>query len=207
MKQSVFAIALLSATAFAAPALAAAPIYTGGFPTEIASPGTISFTATSPKAGSSNLSFDLLGFSSLDGVNFYEDDFTLNVNGSSILSLSYDLGGSGSNVVFTQPAGTAISGGSNGFFLGGTLNITLPVALLAGVNTFSFSYASPSGDALGGAGTHAGPQGTGDEGWAVDNIVLAAPTPEPEAWASMIVGLGLAGFVARRRARKMAATA
>jgi PEP-CTERM motif len=31
---------------------------------------------------------------------------------------------------------------------------------------------------------------------------VAAPTPEPEAWASMLLGLSLAGFLARRRKRQ-----
>jgi opacity protein-like surface antigen len=30
---------------------------------------------------------------------------------------------------------------------------------------------------------------------------IAAPTPEPEAWASILLGLSLAGFLARRRKR------
>jgi hypothetical protein len=34
---------------------------------------------------------------------------------------------------------------------------------------------------------------------------IAAATPEPEAWASMALGLGLAGWVARRRKAKLAA--
>jgi hypothetical protein len=34
-----------------------------------------------------------------------------------------------------------------------------------------------------------------------------SPTPEPEAWASMALGLGLAGWVARRRKAKLAAAA
>src|SRR5689334_23117209 len=55
--------------------------------------------------GSSAISFDLLGYISLDGVNFFEDDFTLNLNGTDILSLSYDLGGGGGDAVFTNTAG------------------------------------------------------------------------------------------------------
>jgi hypothetical protein len=37
--------------------------------------------------------------------------------------------------------------------------------------------------------------------------VAVSPTPEPEAWASMALGLGLAGWVARRRKAKLAAAA
>ena len=36
---------------------------------------------------------------------------------------------------------------------------------------------------------------------------IAAPTPEPEAWASMVVGLGFAGGIARMRRRRTLANA
>lgn len=41
----------------------------------------------------------------------------------------------------------------------------------------------------------------GAYGAALDSVSVTA-TPEPEAYASMLVGLGLAGFLARRRQRK-----
>jgi hypothetical protein len=39
---------------------------------------------------------------------------------------------------------------------------------------------------------------------AVDNIMVAAPVPEPETYAMMLAGLGLLGFAARRRKQKAA---
>ena len=60
------------------------------------------------------LSFNLDGFASLDGVNAYQDDFDLTVNGLQLLNLSYDLGGGGMNVVFANPNGATITGGTAG---------------------------------------------------------------------------------------------
>lgn len=38
-------------------------------------------------------------------------------------------------------------------------------------------------------------------GFALDNIVMAAPVPEPETYAMLLSGLGLAGLAARRKAK------
>ena len=49
---------------------------------------------------------------------------------------------------------------------------------------------------LGGTGQH----------WALDNLTYnAAPIPEPETYAMLLAGLGLLGFVARRRKQQAAA--
>ncbi len=55
-------------------------------------------------------------------------------------------------------------------------------------------------------GPNAGNAGNGYYGLALDGVSVTA-TPEPEAFASILVGLGLAGFVARRRRAKAAAVA
>ncbi len=49
--------------------------------------------------------------------------------------------------------------------------------------------------------------GNGDQGGVALDAVSVTATPEPEAWASMVLGLGLAGWVARRRRRQAAAVA
>jgi len=36
-------------------------------------------------------------------------------------------------------------------------------------------------------------------GLLLDNVVLADSIPEPETWALMLAGMGLVGFIARRR--------
>lgn len=171
----------------------------------IASPNTIGFTAAAPAAGPAALSFNLNGFASLDGVNAYEDDFTLSLNGATILSLSYDLGGGGANAIFANPFGATVAYSTPAvFFGGGSLQISFAaLTLLSGNNVFSFAYASPSGAALGGAGPHAGPQGTGDEAWGVSNVLLstASAVPEPATWGLMLTGFGAAGLALRNRKR------
>lgn len=195
------AIALVAASA-ALPAQAATiysnPLLSG----PIATPGSVSFSANSAVMQTGFLSFNLDGFGSLDGVNAFQDDFDLTVNGFQLLSLSYDLGGGGSNVVFANPNGATIAGGSAGFFNGGQLQITVPLVLLAGANSFVFSYASP-GPANGGG------QGTGDEAWGVSDVVLTAgmgAIPETGTWTMMIVGFGAAGGALRYRRRKTTVT-
>ena len=195
------AFALVAAAA-ALPAQAATlysnPLLSG----PIATPGSISFVANSPVMQSGFLSFNLDGFASLDGVNAFQDDFDLTVNGFQLLNLSYDLGGGGMNVVFANPNGATITGGSAGFFNGGQLQIAMPLALLAGPNSFVFSYTSP-GPANGGG------QGTGDEAWGVSSVVLTAKmgaVPETATWTMMIVGFGAAGGALRYRRRKTTVT-
>lgn len=197
-------LATVAALAFVAPANAATlynnPLLSGA----IASPGSVGFTAAS--GGTSGaLGFRLNGFASLDGVNFYEDDFTLALNGSPILTLSYDLGGEGGNVIFSNLYGATITGGTFGFFQGGALDISIAsLPLLVGNNSFTFSYDSPSGTALGGSGGHAGPQGTGDEAFGISNVLLTGTAvPEPASWALMLVGFGIVGSAMRGRQRNV----
>jgi hypothetical protein len=182
----------------------AAMLYNDLGPTgPVETPGSYAFLANS-SGGNGALSFTLHGYNSLDGTNFYEDDFTLSVNSSPILQLSYDLGGGGGNSIFTNLYGATVSSRysvDNHWAIDVSI-ATLP--LLAGSNSFIFAYVSPSGDALGGTGGHAGPQGLGDEGWGLTNVLLTgnsavAAVPEPATWALMIGGFAVAGAAMRRR--------
>jgi hypothetical protein len=159
---------------------------------------------TSPTAGLSNLSFVLEGLRSLDGQNMFEDDFTLSLNGSAILSGTFNLGGGGNDVVFFAPSGASINNVSgNGTAVtwsGGQVNIATPLTLAAGVNTLTFGYTS-----LG--GLDAGFQGTGDESWSTRDILISAPglgdlagdIPEPLSWALMVMGFAGMGAALRRQ--------
>lgn len=170
------------------------------------SPGSTGFSVSS-SGGAGTLNFNIDGFNTLDGLGFYEDDFTLALNGATILSLSYDLGGGGANAIFTNTFGAAVTGGAFGFGGGGQLQVSIAsLVLAAGANSFTFAYDSPSGDALGGMGSHAGPQGIGDEGWGISGVVLTgtsatttAPVPEPASWSLMILGFGAIGGALRSR--------
>ena len=176
------------AAAFAALALAAGahatstPVAVDS--TEQATDSSVSGTFTASAAGNANLTFDLNGYSTLDGQNFYEDDFSLTVNGKIVYVGTFDLGGGGADVVYVNKDGaTYVQSGQ-------TLDFTAPVALTAGDNTFTFNYVSLADSA------HAGFQGTGDEGWGVSNVAVV---PEAGSLAMMLAGLGIVGGLARRR--------
>lgn len=171
-----------------------------------ASPGAVGFTAAAPNAGPAAFSFNLDGYNSMDGVNFWEDDFTLALNGRTILALSYDLGGGGANAIFTNLYAAAVSYTSPPARGNKSLLVRYAdLPLIAGSNVFTFAYASPTGSALGGSGAHAGPQGMGDEAWGVSKVVLTAPVvsvvPELASWAMMLTGLAAAGVALRARRR------
>ncbi len=161
------------------------------------SAGSVDAVFSSPAAGSGNLSFQLGGYASLDGVNCCTDVFSLSVNGSVVFEGSFNMGGGGVNTVWTSPVGASVLVTTFGAsddphnstqvtWAGGITDISLPIALHAGSNTVTFAYGG-------------GLQGLGDEGWKVNAVAVTAPVPEPETYAMMLAGLGMLGAVARRR--------
>ena len=148
------------------------------------------------------LAFTLNGYNTLDGQNFYEDDFSLIVNGSTILTGTFNLGGGGNNVLYSAPAGVSVTGYNTDpntvTNAGGSLDFIVPVSLLASANVIEWHYL-----ALGTDTGHAGFQDIGDEGWGIADIkVTANAVPEPASIALMLAGLGLVGGLARRRASR-----
>ena len=158
---------------------------------------TVSFNAP---AGNATLSFVLDGYASLDGQNWYEDDFTLKLNGADIFRGTFNLGGGGPDAVYFNPLGLSfanVSGnGTDVTFRGGHVNFSGPITLAAGANTITFAYAAlPYND-----GQNYGWQDMGDEGWGVEQVrVEGLAVPEPASWAMMIAGIGAVGFAMRRR--------
>jgi hypothetical protein len=209
---------VLAASAAVAAVLAAGGAQAAVFLDDTSSHAAAQATDTSfdlqfvaPSAGAAALSFTLLGFGSLDGDNYYEDDFTLSLNGAAVLSGTWTLGGGGDDAVFFAPDGSTFdkSGGAVAW-KGGQVNISTPLELAEGANTLTFSYvARPYNHAANG-----GFQGIGDEGWGAADILLAsnasssdfALVPEPMSWILMLAGFGGAGLMLRRRGMPHGAT-
>ena len=96
--------------------------------------------------------------------------------------------GSGADIIFANPNGATYSAVNFGFFNGGLLNVSIPVTFAAGNHVLTFDYAGAD-------------QGLGDEGWGLNNITVegVSAVPEPETYAMLLAGLGMIGFMARRR--------
>ncbi|MCG2632378.1 hypothetical protein L6654_37830 [Bradyrhizobium sp. WYCCWR 13023] len=176
----------------------AAVVYAG--PTaEMATDSSFSVNFNSGMATTAALSFVLNGYASLDGQNFYEDDFTLTLNGTQIFAGTFNLGGGSDTtqaVVFSNPLGATFTNPTNNgtgiCFCGGQETFSFAgVQLLAGNNELTFAYNSVA-DA-----NHAGFQGLGDEGWGVQNVTVSA-VPELSTWAMMILGFCGLGLWASR---------
>jgi hypothetical protein len=157
--------------------------------------GTATLTRSSVGASAANagtLTFDLLGFRSIDGHNnSFRDTFSLIVNGVTIFQGAFDMNGGGGDSVYVNTGGASYTVGDH------IRTITTSFTALAGVNTFAFQYANL--------------QGFGDEAWGLDNVsfgaAVADPTPtgpgvpEPATWAMLILGFGATGTVLRSRRR------
>jgi hypothetical protein len=166
----------------------------------MATDSQFSVNFSSGVATTSALSFVLNGYLSLDGQNFFEDDFTLTLNGNQIFAGTFNLGGGSSTtqaVAFSNPLAATFSNPTNNgtgvCFCGGqeTFNFA-GVPLLAGNNTLTFAYSSLPGP------NHAGFQGLGDEGWGVQNVAVSA-IPEPSTWAMLVIGFCSLGLLAYRK--------
>ena len=132
------------------------------------------------------LSFVLTGYNSLDGQNFYEDDFSLVVNGATLYVGTFNLGGGGADAAYYNPLGLTPTAG-----VGNTIDFTVPVSSANDTYTIDFTYTS-----LTTKSGHAGFQGLADEGWGVSQVAVV---PEPGSLALVLAGLGIVGGLARRR--------
>jgi hypothetical protein len=194
---------------FAASAQAATLLSDTSAPFARADDTSFNATFNSLGAGLANLSFAINGFGSLDGQNWFEDDFSLALNGTTIFSGTFNLGGGGTDAVFLADPGATVNNisgnGTAVTWTGGQVNIATPLNLLAGANTLTFAYHSLVND-------HAGLQAIGDEGWDASNILVsqtnrfselaAIVVPEPASWALMFLGFGGAGALLRHQRRR-----
>jgi hypothetical protein len=190
------------AAVFAVATAQAAPLNTGGYVlgSELASPGSFDATFTATEAGTAGLDVELVGFASLDGDgNCCADVFHLSLNGMEVFTASFNLGGGGANTILFNPYGatalTTTYGATDSLhdshqvtWAGGVSRIALPIGLLVGLNTLTFSYTGLA-------------QGTGDEGWGVGSLGITTSVPEPQTYALLLAGLGAVGLLSRRRRR------
>ena len=192
MKRFALLAALAPTLLFAASADAGS-IYSGPSP-EQATDTSFALNFQAPAAMLTTLSFTVDGYLSLDGDNFYEDDFSLSLNGTSIYTATFNLGGGASTaqtVVISNPYGATESNptdnGAGTGWNGGQEVVTFSdvLPLKAGLDALVFAYTSlPAPD-------HAGFQGLGDEGWGIEKVEVGA-VPEPSTWA--MLGLGFSGL-------------
>jgi PEP-CTERM motif len=201
MKIVVSALAAAFITTVGASA-SAGVIYAGPSP-EQPTDTSIGVTFNSATATTTGLSFTIDGYSSLDGQNFYEDDFGLSLNGSPLFAGTFNLGGGSSTtqaVVYLNPDGATLSNPTNNgiaiSFAGGKEIVTFGdvLPLVSGINTLIFNYTSLPGP------SHAGFQGIGDEGWGIENVTTSIP--EPSTWIMMALGFAGLGYAAVRRSAK-----
>ena len=146
-------------------------------------------------AGAGLVTLQLQGYNSLDGDNYYIDIFHVSVNGSEVFSATFGLGGGGADRILVNPNEIGFT------HTGNMIDLAIPVDLAEGANTVSFSYVSPT---FFDGSNRAGAQGLGDEGWGLNSVEIsgngAAPAvPEPETYAMLLAGLGVMGFMSRRR--------
>lgn len=182
---SLIAASLLAVSATSA---SAAVLFTQAAPTgALSSPNSVDFVFADGGVTRATVSFTLNGYASLDGAdNGYTDVFTLSLNGTDILSGSWNMGGGGNNIVYFAPVGSSIAVSTAGSWAGGTGLFDVPLALISGNNTLTLRY----------SGNY---QGLGDEGWGVSGLTVSGAVPEPASWAMLIVGFGAIGAAARRR--------
>jgi hypothetical protein len=144
-------------------------------------------------SGAAAVTFELQGYRSLDGDNYWIDVFNVSLNGNMLFSGTENLGGGGYGAWYVgPPTGQAWWSGPN------AVTAMLPFTALAGANTLTFSYTSPT-EWMGSA--RAGFQGAGDEAWGVNRVTISgvAAVPEPETYALMLAGLAGVAFIARRK--------
>ena len=196
----IFALTVAAPTAASSAVIFDTNLATGA----LVSPGSVSTNFTSAMSGPASIAFQIQGYVSLDGDNFYRDNFTLTVNGTLAYAGTFDLGGGGANLVTFVLSGASSlvvtpPGGGSPTFNGGLADIVAPINLIAGLNTLVFAYDSPLS---GPGGPLAGPQGLGDEGWGINRVTVTSAVPEPTTWAMMLIGfVGLSLVSSRRRAQ------
>ncbi|HSW07936.1 PEP-CTERM sorting domain-containing protein [Aquabacterium sp.] len=194
LKNSMLSAALAALLSAAGPAAMADTLYSAGATGALATPDAAPAASFSALAGAGSLSLQLQGYATLDGDHFYIDILHITLNGTEVFTATFDLGGGGLDRVLLSPLGaTAVKDSSTH-----TVDIVVPLSLAGGSNTLVIAYDSPTSfESVG----RAGPQGLDDEGWGLNSVTVTGAVPEPATALLMFGGLGLVGWLARRRSR------
>ena len=154
--------------------------------------GVVDLVFTSPGPGVGTLTFDLIGYLTVDGNIPGHDSFFLSINGprGNFLDGIFRMGGGGPPVAFDYivPGVTIVSHTDNGPGLGGLTQLSATFNIQAGVNIIQFDYLMMG-------------SGLADEAWGFANAqVRGNIVSEPATLALM--GAGVAwSLIARRRTR------
>jgi hypothetical protein len=149
--------------------------------------GVVTRSITSDDAGAAVLTFDLLGYNTIDGDNQYKDTFNLKINGTLVFSGGFDMGGLGGSFTnFIDSGVTIVSTSTPGLDLGGLTKFSVAHNLLAGANTYEFDYGQM--------------QGLSDEGWGLRAATISS-TNVPEPFT--IIGTCIGGTAAFRMRKKL----
>lgn len=199
-RQRMGALVLAAGLACAAAAARADTLYTAGatgpLDTSTAAPAA-SFAAA---AGPGSVNFQLQGYATLDGDNFWIDVLHVVLNGTELYTLTVDLGGGGiDRVLLDVPGASFVKSSADQ-----TVDVSLPVTLLGGSNTLSLFYSSPTSFE---GSDRAGFQGLGDEGWGLNSLVVTGAVPEPATAWLMLGGAAWLGLRAARRRHRRAGPA
>jgi hypothetical protein len=154
----------------------------------------VTLTHAAPVADpGATLGFDLLGFRSLDHFNCCVDILTLTINGTTMFTGAWSADVSNTTGPFGfnfNPSGASFTLLFNDASGPGRANFgfrfLVPFALLAGPNTYAWSY-TPL-------------QSQGDEAWGLDNVSIdSSAVPEPASL--LLVTAGLLGLAGRQLSR------
>jgi hypothetical protein len=157
--------------------------------------GVVDLAFNSPGPGVGTLTFDLIGYLTVDGANTEHDSFFLSINGprGNFLDGVFRMGGGGPPIIidFIVPGVTIVSHTDNGPGLGGLTQLSALFNIRAGVNIIRFEYLMVGA-------------GLADEGWGFENAqVRGNVVPEPGAFA--LIGAGVVWCLrVRRRTRPRA---
>lgn len=200
MKRKLLASFVIVFVLFSTTSMSAwAEIFTVTLPDNLGTPGyglnggRLDYSITSPFASpaGANLTFDLVGYNSVDGSGAWVDTFTIIVNGNTLFSGGFNMGGSGSTFINSiAPGVTILSTSYFGPFAswgGGLTQFSVNHTLVSGTNTYSFDYGQM--------------QGLGDEGWGLRSAVITA-TPVPEPASMLLIGAGIAALAGVRKLKK-----